>query len=207
MLKLHYAPGTISVAVAIAFEEAGLAYEPVKVDFAAAEQTGAPYLALNPKGRVPTLVTEAGSTLTETGALLDYVAARAPDAALVPADPEAAAHMRGVMYYLASTMHVAHAHKMRGHRWADQQSSFDDMKAKVPQAMADCAAYVENHAFRGDYVAGDRLSLADPYLFVVSGWLEGDGVDRANFPRLKAFAARMEDRASVKAIREKGMLA
>ena len=207
MLKLHYAPGTISVAVAIALEEAGLAYEPVKVDFAAAEQTGAPYLALNPKGRVPTLVTEAGSALTETGALLDYVAARAPDAALVPADPERAAHMRGVMYYLASTMHVAHAHKMRGHRWADQQSSFDDMKAKVPQTMADCAAYIENHAFRGDYVADDRLSLADPYLFVVSGWLEGDGVDRANFPQLKAFAARMEDRASVKAIREKGMLA
>ena len=64
MLKLHYAPGTISVAVAIALEEAGLAYEPVKVDFASAEQTAAPYLALNPKGRVPTLVTEAGTTLT-----------------------------------------------------------------------------------------------------------------------------------------------
>ncbi|HBB82106.1 MAG TPA: glutathione S-transferase, partial [Sulfitobacter sp.] len=85
MLKLHYAPGTISVAVAIALEEAGLAYEPVKVDFASAEQTAAPYLALNPKGRVPTLVTEAGSALTETGALLDYVAARAPEAGLVPA--------------------------------------------------------------------------------------------------------------------------
>jgi len=207
MLKLHYAPSTISVAVAIALEEAGLAYEPVKVDFAAAEQTGAPYLALNPKGRVPTLVTEAGSALTETGALLDYVAARAPEAGLVPADPEAAAHMRGVMYYLASTMHVAHAHKMRGHRWADQQSSFDDMKAKVPQTMADCAAYIENHAFRGDFVAGDALSLADPYLFVISGWLAGDGVDRAAYPRLDAFAARMEDRASLKAVRAKGILA
>ncbi|UOA30755.1 Glutathione S-transferase GST-6.0 [Sulfitobacter sp. DSM 110093] len=206
MLKLHYAPGTIAVAVALALEEAGLPYEPVNVDFATAEQTAAPYLALNPKGRVPTLVTEAGTTLTETGALLDYIAARAPDAALIPSDPEAAAHMRGVMYYLASTMHVAHAHKMRGQRWADQQSSFDDMKAKVPQTMADCAAYVENHAFLGDYVAGSQLSLADPYLFVVSGWLKGDGVDRSNFPRLDAFAARMEDRASVKTIRAKGML-
>lgn len=207
MLKLHYAPGTIAVAVALALEEASLPYEPVNVDFATAEQTGAPYLSLNPKGRVPTLVTEAGTTLTETGALLDYIAARAPDAALIPRDPEAAAHMRGVMYYLASTMHVAHAHKMRGHRWADQQSSFDDMTAKVPQTMAECAAYIENNAFLGDYVAGDSLSLADPYLFVVSCWLKGDGVDRADFLKLNAFAARMEDRASVKTIRDKGMLA
>ena len=206
MLKLHYAPGTISVAVALALEEAGLSYEPVKVDFATAEQTAAPYLALNPKGRVPTLVTEAGTALTETGALLEYVATRAPDASLVPTDPDAAGHMRGVMYYLASTMHVAHAHKMRGHRWADQQSSFDDMTAKVPQTMAECAAYIENNAFLGDYVAGDSLSLADPYLFVVSCWLKGDGVDRADFPKLDAFAARMEDRASVKTIRDKGML-
>ena len=206
MLTLYYTPGTISVAVAIAIEEAALPYQPVRVDFATAEQTKPEYLAINPKGRVPALRLEDDTILTETGALLDYVAAIAPKAGLVPTDPTAAAQMRSAMYYLASTMHVAHAHKMRGHRWADQQSSFDDMKAKVPQTMADCAAYVENHAFRGDYVAGDRLSLADPYLFVVSGWLEGDGVDRANFPQLKAFAARMEDRASVKAIREKGML-
>ena len=114
--------------------------------------------------------------------------------------------MRGVMYYLASTMHVAHAHKMRGSRWADQQSSFDDMKAKVPQTMADCARYIEDECLRGDYVVGDTLSLADPYLFVVSEWLEGDGVSRADYPRLEAFAKRMEDRASVKTIREKGML-
>ena len=207
MLKLYYAPGTISVAVAIALEEAGLAYEPVKVDFASAAQTKPEYLAINPKGRVPALETAEGTTLTETGALLDYVAAVAPEAGLVPADPEAAAHMRSVMYYLASTMHVAHAHKMRGHRWADNQSSFDDMKAKVPQAMADCARYIEDNAFQGAYVAGDAVSLADPYLFVVSGWLSGDGVERADFPKLDAFAARMENRASVKAVREKGMLA
>ena len=107
MLKLHYAPGTISVAVAIALEEAGLAYEPVKVDFASAEQTAAPYLALNPKGRVPALIGDDGTVMTETGALLDYIAALAPQAGLLPADAQSAAHMRGVMYYLASTMHVA----------------------------------------------------------------------------------------------------
>ena len=60
MLILHYAPNTISVAVAIGLEETRVDYDPVKVDFANAAQTKAEYLAINPKGRVPTLVTERG---------------------------------------------------------------------------------------------------------------------------------------------------
>lgn len=206
MLKLYFSPGTIAVAVAITLEEAGLAYEPVKVDFAAAEQTKPAYLALNPKGRVPALLTGDGTILTETGALLDYIAALAPQSGLVPDDPLLAAHMRGVMYYIASTMHVAHAHKMRGHRWADQQSSFDDMTAKVPQTMAACAEYVQSDCLRGDFVTGDTLSLADPYLFVVCNWLQGDGVAVSDFPRIADFLTRMEARASVKAVRERGIL-
>jgi glutathione S-transferase len=206
MLKLYYFPGTISVAVAIALQEAGLAYDPVKVDFAAAEQTKPDYLALNPKGRVPALVTDKGTILTETGALLEYIADLKPDAALVPQDAEDAAHMRAVMYYLASTMHVAHAHKMRGTRWADQQSSFDDMTAKVPETMTACAQYVETECLRGALSNGDKLTLADPYLFVVCNWLKGDGVNLTDFPKTSAFLSLMESRDSVKAVRAKGIL-
>ena len=124
-MNLFYANGTISIAPAIALVEAGL-----------------DHLAINPKGRVPALVLADGTVLTETGALLDYIAAIAPDAGLVPDAAADAAHMRAVMYYLASTMHVAHAHKMRGARWADKAESHADMTAKVPQTMAACAAYV-----------------------------------------------------------------
>ncbi len=206
MLKLYYSPGTVAVSVAVGLEEAGLAYEPVRVDFANAAQTKPEYLSINPKGRVPTLVTESGTTLTEVGAILDYIATLAPGKGLLPDDAEDVAHMRGVMYYLASTMHVAHAHKMRGSRWADQQSSFDDMKAKVPETIRACATYIENNALRGDFVLGDRISLADPYLFTVCNWLEGDGVPRADFPKIDGFLNRMEARDSVKAVRAKGIL-
>jgi glutathione S-transferase len=205
-MKLYYAPGTISIAVAITLEEAGISYEPVKISFADGEQTKPDYLALNPKGRVPALVTADHGVLTETGALLDYIAALAPDARLVPEHPADAAHIRAVMYYLASTMHVAHAHKMRGSRWADNQSSFDDMTAKVPRTMTTCAAYVEAECLRGDYVAGASFSIADPYLFVVCNWLEGDGVDLSGFPKIAAYLARMETRDSVRAVRDRGML-
>lgn len=206
MLKLHFAPGTISIAVAIALEEAGLPYEAVRIDFKTAEQTQPDYLAINSKGRVPALTLENGSVLTETGALLDYIADIAPDAGLIPEDPQAAAHMRSAMYYLASTMHVAHAHKMRGTRWARNQSSFDDMAAMVPQTMAACAAYVEAEVLRGDFVLGNMFSIADPYLFIVCNWLKGDGVDVSLYPKIQNFMAVMETRPSVQAMRERDML-
>ncbi len=206
MHTLYYAKGTIAIAVALTLEEAGLPYTPVRVDFASAAQTKPEYLALNPKGRVPALVTEGGTVLTETGALLEYVAALAPQADLVPLNAEAAAHMRAVMYYLASTMHVAHAHKMRGSRWADKQESFDDMTAKVPQTVAACARHIEDNCLQGDFVLGDSFSLADPYLFTVGQWLEGDGVNPADYPRIAAFLARMEARPSVQSVRSQGLL-
>jgi glutathione S-transferase len=110
------------------------------------------------------------------------------------------------MYYLASTMHVNHAHRMRGNRWADDPKSHADMAAKVPQTMAASAAYVDKHGLRGDFVLGDTLSLADPYLFVVSAWLQGDGVAIADTPRLAAFCERMAQRPSVQAAVAQGMI-
>jgi glutathione S-transferase len=204
-MRLYYAPNTISIAVAIALDEAGLKYEPVLVNFREGEQSKPAYLALNPKGRVPTLETD-GNLLTETGAILDYIGAIAPDADLVPDDPLEAAHMRSVMYYLASTMHVNHAHRLRGSRWADRPESHADMTAKVPETMAQSARYVEQSCLRGDFVLGGKFTIADPYLFVVCNWLEGDGVRLSDFPAVAAFLDRMRSRDSVRNAINAGML-
>ncbi|WP_282022368.1 glutathione S-transferase family protein [Ruegeria faecimaris] len=204
-MQLYYAPRTISVAVAIALEEAGLDYEAIQLDFASGEQTKSAYKQINPKGRVPALVVD-GGILTETGALLEFIAAMAPKAGLVPADPIMAARMREVMYYLASTMHVNHAHKLRGARWADKKSSWKDMTAKVAQTMAASCDYICSNGLRGSFVLGEAFSLADAYLYVVCSWLEGDGVDVATYPKIVAFREAAEARASLKAVRAAGML-
>lgn len=204
-MQLYYAPRTISIAVAIALEEAGLEYEAIKLNFAEGEQTKPAYHQINPKGRVPALAVE-GGILTETGALLDYIAAIAPDAGLVPSDPVMAGRMREVMYYLASTMHVNHAHKMRGPRWADNAASWKDMAAKVSETMTASCDYISSNGLRGPLVLGDTFSLADAYLYVVCSWLEGDGVDVSAFPKIVAFREAMEARPSVKAVRAAGML-
>lgn len=205
MLTLFCAPNTISVVAAIALNEAGLAYEKRLVDFASTEQTKAPYHAINPKGRVPALATDQG-ILTETGAILDYIAAIAPQAGLVPHDPYLAGRMREAMYYIASTMHVNHAHKMRGHRWADQQASFDDMRAKVPQTMAACCAHIDTSYSLDPYLLGNQFTLADCYLFVPLTWLKNDGVDIAACPRLARYFATLSARPSIGAARSEGLL-
>jgi len=203
-MELYYAPQTISVAVAMALQEAGLAHKLTPLDIAGGEQSSAAFHTINPKGRVPALDI-GGEILTETGAILEYIAAQVPDRALVPVDALKAARMRAAMYYLASTMHVNHAHKRRGHRWADREESRRDMTGKVAQTMTDSARYIEANVLTGPFILGTDLSVADFYLYTVCSWLEGDGVDVQPLPGIRAFRAEMETRDAVRFARENGL--
>lgn len=203
MLKLYCAPRTISVAVSTALFDSGIHWEPVRVDIAGGEQTRPEFHAINPKGRVPVLITPEGP-LTETGAILEYLAETAMPG-YVPADPLARARMREVMFYLASTMHVNHAHKPRGRRWANDDASLADMAAKVPETMTASCVYIEG-LMTGPYLFGPDLTLADFYLYAICTWLEGDGVDVTQFPRITAFIAAMEATRGVRQARAEGLV-
>ena len=196
MLKLYYAPGTCALASHIALEEAGAAYDTVRLDFARNEQRGSDYLAVNPKGRVPALVTDQG-VLTETPAILAYLAQVFPAANLAPTDPWAFARAQSVNSYLCSTVHVAHAHKGRGPRWSDDAAAIESMKKKVPQNVTDCFTLIERDMLAGPWVLGEAYSVCDAYLFTIARWLEGDGVDIARFPKVDAHFQRMAARPAV----------
>jgi glutathione S-transferase len=197
MLTLYYAPNTCSLASHIALEEVGADYEARGIDFAKTQQQSAEYLKINPKARVPALVTPRG-ILTETPAMLVFIAQSFPAARLAPFDdPFAFAELQAFNSYLCSTVHVAHAHKLRGYRWADEQSSFDDMKRKVPQSVGAYFALIESQLLKGPWVMGDTYTIADPYLFTVAQWLEGDGVDLSRLPRVIEHRSRMATRPGV----------
>jgi len=199
MLTLFYAPGTCALASHIALEEAAAPYELKRLDFRNAEQQSSDYLAINPKGRVPALATPRG-VLTETPAILAFVAQSFPNARLAPRDdPFAFAEIQAFNAYLCATVHVAHAHRGRGYRWADDEASFADMKRKIPQTVGACFELIEKRFFKGPWALGEDYSIADPYLFTIANWLEGDGVDPASFPRVAEHRARMAERGSVKA--------
>lgn len=203
MLKLYCAPRTISIAVTTLLYESGIHWEPIRVDIAGGEQTRPDYHAINPKGRVPVLMTPEGA-LTETGAILEYLAETAAPG-YVPADPLARARMREVMFYLASTMHVNHAHKMRGRRWANEEASLADMTAKVSETMTTSCAYIES-LIVGRYLFGADPTLADFYLYAICTWLEGDGVNVSQFPKLSAFIEAMEATSGVRQARAAGLI-
>jgi glutathione S-transferase len=199
MLKLFYAPGTIALASHIALHEVGAEFEAIRLDFTTGDQQKAEYLAVNPKGRVPALVTERG-ILTETPAVLTWIAQTWPDANLAPLDdPFAFAELQSVCAYLCSTAHVAHAHKMRGHRWTDDDAAKVAMTAYVPRSMGAAFQYLEDDVVRGPWVMGDHYTIADPYLYTIGRWLEGDGVDPSAFAKILAHTRAMEERPAVKA--------
>jgi glutathione S-transferase len=198
MLTLYYAAGTCALASHIALEESGAEFEARRLDFKAGEQRSDAYLKINPKGRVPALLTPRG-VLTETPAILGFIAQSFPEKALAPFDEAFAfAELQAFVAYLCSTVHVCHAHRVRGARWADEEASFADMRRKVPETMAACFELIETHLFKGPWAMGERYTIADPYLFTIAGWLEGDSVDIARFPRIHDHFGRMRDRASVR---------
>ena len=169
MFTLYYAPHTCSLASHIALEDAGAPYELKRIDFRATEQQSPNYVALNPKARVPTMTTPRG-ILTETPAMLVFIAQSFPEARLAPLDdPFTFAEMQAFNSYLCSTVHVAHAHRMRGSRWADDPASFADMKRKVPQTVTACYDLIESRMLNGPWVMG-RRSIRSPiqYLFTIA---------------------------------------
>src|SRR5712672_3302329 len=200
MFKLYYAPGTCALASHIALEDAGAEYSTVRISFAGEEQRKPEYLAINPKGRVPALITDRG-ILTETPAMLAFIAQSFPQAKLAPFDDAFAfAQVQAFNSYLCSTVHVAHAHKGRGYRWATDEASFADMKRVVPKSVGASFALIERNMLKGPWVMGETYTICDPYLFTLAGWLEGDSVDLSTLPKVADHRKRMSERPAVQEV-------
>src|SRR6516164_6284927 len=171
--------------------------------FQANQQQSPDYLKINPKGRVPALVTDQG-VLTETPAILAYIAQRFPTSKLAPVDdPFAFAQAQSFNNYLCATVHVAHAHKQRGYRWASEDSSFADMKRKLPESMGACFTLIERGMLKGPWVMGEQYTVCDPYLYTIALWLDGDGVDLKTLPKVMAHRQRMSERPAVRKVMAK----
>jgi glutathione S-transferase len=197
MIKLYYTPGTCSLASHISLEEAGADYSVERISFAAKQQQSPEYRAINPKARVPAMVTDRG-VLTETPAMLAFIAQSYPKAGLAPLDdPFAFAQVQAFNSYLCSTVHIAHAHRMRGTRWADDPAAIAEMQRKVPETVGACFDLIEQ-GLNGPWAMGDAYTICDPYLFTMAGWMEGDSLDLSRYPRVMDHRRRMSERPAVR---------
>jgi glutathione S-transferase len=177
MLTLYFAPGASSMAVHIALHEIGVAFEAKPMSFRNNDLRSPEYLALNPEGKVPTLLID-GRPLTEVAAILYYLAKRFPDAGLLPRDDlKANAQALSWMSFIASTLHPARRrgldHAVEVYRLADRRL--------------------------GDgWALGERYSIADIHLFRLY-WRLFNSLRPAagTFPNLDAHYARMMARSAV----------
>jgi len=198
MLKLYYAPNTCALASHIVLEEAHAEYSTVRMSFQGEDQKKPEYLKINAKARVPSLVTDKG-VLTETPAILAFIAQSFPASKLAPVgDPYEFARVQAFNSYLCSTVHVAHAHRMRGYRWVDDEAAIKAMQRKVPASVGECFGLIEREMLVGPWVMGSAYTICDAYLFTLAQWLEGDGVDLAKIPRVIDHRRRMSERPAVR---------
>ncbi len=144
MLTFWFAPGSSSMAPHIALHEVGAAFEPRPVSFCGKENRSAEYMALNPEGKVPTLLID-GRPLTEVAAILFYLARAFPAAGLLPEGAEAEAQIISWMSFAASTLHPA---RTRGLEYATSVWRIADQRLGARE-----------------WVMGDRYSIADIHVF------------------------------------------
>ena len=197
MLRLFYSKKSCAYAPHILLYEIGAEFEAQHLDFEKNEQVSSEFLKINPKGRVPALATPDG-VLTENPAILLFLAQTYPEKTLAPNSSFELANAQAFNIFIASTVHVAHAHKHRGYRWADDKDAWTAMASKVAANMADCATIIQQSLFKGPFVLGSSFSMCDPYLALVTKWLGQDGVDLNDFPKLKEHHERMKQRPSVR---------
>ena len=176
MLKFFFAKKSCAFASHVALEEVQANYEAIQINLEAGEQHSESFIKVNPKKRVPALVTPNG-TITETIAILQFISSMYPEKKLMPTDPFLQAEAQSFNSYLASTVHVAHAHKHRGLRWTRDKVALDSLTAHVTENMDACAKFIEYNLFKGPWVLGKRYSVCDPYLAVITRWFKEDGVN------------------------------
>jgi len=144
MLTLYFAPGASSMAVHIALHEIGVAFEALPISLAKREQRTPEFLAINPEGKVPTLLID-GRPLTEVAGSLFYLAKRFPAAGLLPDDIEGEAQAVSWMSFIASTLHPARA---RGLEYATPVYTLADRRLGTRDWALERYSVVDIHLFR-----------------------------------------------------------
>lgn len=185
-MKLYFSPGACSLSDHIALHEAGLSFDHEKVDLKTKKtESGADFLAINPKGYVPALTLDSGETLTENVAILDWIAHQ--DGALKPAGAMGHTHLLEALAYISTEIHKGFKPFFSG--------AGNDEKAKAGETIVKRMTWLAD-TMEGDYLFGDAVSAADCYLFVMLLWAQKNALTVPD--KLVAHRDRMMQRPAVR---------
>ena len=198
-IKLYFSPGACSLASHIALEEAGLKYETQKIDTAAGQQRSPEYLAINPRGRVPTLVVD-GHVLTENVGILTYVAGGHPKAGIWPKDTWHQAMAVSTMAWLSNTVHPAFAHVFRAARFVDGDAAQEAVKAKGREMYWGYLKEIDGLLAGRKWAVGDHFTVVDGYLVVFYRWGNRNQMPVSELRNYSALIDRVLARPAVKKV-------
>jgi glutathione S-transferase len=197
MDTLYFSPGACSLAPHILLEEIGEPFEARRVSLASGENLAPEYLALNPGGRVPTLVTN-GAVVTEAAAILLHLAARRPRMNLAPTDGIANARCYEWLLFIATSLHIAYAQLWRPRRFLEP-GPCDEALAK--SGHGDIVRYNREISARlgSPWALGERYSIVDAYLLPFYRWGVRIGLDmEGDAPKWSEWKDRMIERPAVR---------
>ena len=193
-MKLYYAPGACSLSPHIVARELGIDIDLEKIDNKTKRTaSGADYLTINPKGYVPAIELDDGQVLTEGPAIVQYLADQKPEAGLVPpAGTMERYRMQEMLGYINSELHKTYSPLFND---ATPQETRNERLAHLKKRYA----LLDQHLANQPYLFGDRLTVADAYLFEVTTWANFVKLDLSGFPNVLAFQKRVAARPAVKA--------
>ena len=202
MTKLYFSPGACSLSPHIVANEAGIPLELVKVDVRSKTVAReGDFWDVNPKGYVPVLELDDGEVLTEGPAIVQFLADRAPAAALAPANGTfERVRLQEALNYLTSEIHKAYSPLFNP----------DVLPAVREERLAYLTrryALIEKQLEGRKYLLGDRFTVADAYLFTLTRWARAVKLDLTGFPNVEAFQKRVGSRKAVlDAMRAEGLI-
>jgi glutathione S-transferase len=196
--KLYFSPGAVSMATHIALEEVGKPYALEPVLIREGQQLTEQYRRIHPLGRLPALEIEPGVVLTETPALLPYLAELAPELELLPRGGLQGARANEWMSLLASAVHVTFISFFRPDRYTSDDAARAALKVDGKQRFFDMLHYVESRLPEQAFVLGERYSLCDAYLAVFFLWARRFELAIEQLPRYGRLAGSVLQRPAVR---------
>jgi glutathione S-transferase len=197
MITLHYHPSNASLTPHILLREIGAPFELALVDRSVTAQRSAAYLALNPHGRIPTLV-DGDLVLYETAAVVLHIVDRFPEARLAPA---VGTKERALFYRWIAHLSCSVQPEMRPYFYPEQHvadaAHADDVKRTAERRLFDMFAIIDGQLGDGPYLLGDTYSAVDPYLVMLVRWTRNATSPARLRPNLARHAERVLARPAV----------
>ena len=191
-MKLYYSPGACSMAIHIALRELKYKFDLERVDLAAKKtETGEDFLAINPKGYVPTLKLDDGTVMTEASVILQYLADQKPRRGLAP-KPRTPERYK-LMEWLSFTATEIH----KGISDFYNPKLTPEWREAKLERLNRRLNYLNSALGSNEYVMGE-FSIADPYLFTVLNWTRKHNIDLTSYPNIQSYIQRMTERNTVK---------